>query len=300
MSSEAHDQQLLSLSDLDLVYCALGSPREPSSCTVTLLSSGLIAKHCYLGHMEDEAQAMEVARQLGIRVPNVKRMVKANDDDGIIIMEWIHGTVLEDLWAQIGWVMTIRLAFQLRYAVHRLRSLTSLTAGSLFTGECRSFWLDDRYNLPAHSTPDAITCFIEFWNNFTPRRRKSPEPTKSKSDKKNYLPPLPTSLVFTHHDLAPRNLLVDKQGHLWLLDWEYSGWYPVYFEYASMQNFNVPRNWSWIAQLRWSVFSLISVGVYNCQKDVLQRIRVKFRRFPVGRMYEVLHNKAPTRYSVSL
>jgi hypothetical protein len=67
-----------------------------------------------------------------------------------------------------------------------------------------------------------------------------------------------------------------------------------------MQNFNVPRNWSWIAQLRWSVFSLISVGVYNREKDVLQRIRVKFRRFPVGRRYEVLHNKVPARYSVSL
>ncbi|KAI9787651.1 MAG: hypothetical protein M1839_000182 [Geoglossum umbratile] len=298
MLSEAQDQQLLSLSNLDLVHCVLESPREPSCCKITLLSLGLIAKHCYLSRMEDEAQGMEIARQLGIRVPNVKRTVGTSDDEGIIIMERIHGTILEDLWAQIGWVMTIRLAFQLRYAVRRLRSLTSLTAGSLFTGECRSFWLNDRYKLPAHSTPDAIASFIKFWSSFTSKRRKSPESAKSKSNQKNYLPPLPTSLVFTQHDLAPRNLLVDKQGHLWLLDWEYSNWYPVYFEYASMQNFDMPRNWGWITQLRWRVFSWISVGVYNCEKDVLRRIRGRFRRFPAGRMHEILHDGAPARYSV--
>jgi hypothetical protein len=227
MSSEAHNQQLLSLSDPDLVRCALKSPREPSSCRVSLLSPGLIAKHCYLDHMEDEARAMEIVRQLGIRVSSIKRTVKANDDDGIIIMEWIHGIGLEDLWTQIGWVMTIRLAFQLRYAVHHLRSLTSLTAGSLFTERCRSFWLNDRYNLPAHSTSNAITSFIEFWSNFTPKRRKSPAPAefKSKSNQKSYLPPLPTSLVFTHHDLAApkpprrqtRTPLATRLGVFWLV-----------------------------------------------------------------------------------
>ena len=29
----------------------------------------------------------------------------------------------------------------------------------------------------------------------------------------------PTSFVFTHHDLAPCNIIVDKNDNLWLVDW---------------------------------------------------------------------------------
>ncbi|TAQ89814.1 hypothetical protein B7494_g1859 [Chlorociboria aeruginascens] len=296
MFPKPHDQQLLSCSDPDLAHFILESPRHPSSSRLTLLSPGLVAKLCLPGNMEDEVKAISVARQLGIRVPHIKRTIETRDD-GYIILERINGIILEELWPRIGWIMTIRLAFQLRYSVQRLRSLTSSTAGSLCSGECRSFWLDDRYNLPAHSTPGAIVSFIEFWNNFTPlsRRRQSSEPTRSCNQ--NYLPPTPTSLIFTHHDLAPRNILIDNCGRLWLLDWEYSGWYPIYFEYASMQNFILPRNWGWLAQLRWKLFSWISVGMYSSERDVLARIRTKFTRFPVGRRNEVLHNKAPARYS---
>ncbi len=246
MFSDARDQQLLSCSDLDLLHCIDESPPHPSTKRITLLSPGLVAKYCMSGHMEDEVKGMDVARELRIRVPSIKRTIKTARY-GYIIMERIHGTSLDDLGGQMGWIMTIRLAFQLRYAVRRLRSLTSSTAGSLSSGECRSFWLDDRYNLPARSTPDAIASFIEFWSKFTPpfgRRQSSSEPLKTN---KNHLPLTSTSLVFTHHDLASRNLLVDKRGQLWLLDWEYSGWYPIYFEYAAMQNFIPSRDWGWVA-----------------------------------------------------
>jgi hypothetical protein len=65
-----------------------------------------------------------------------------------------------------------------------------------------------------------------------------------------------------------------------------------------MQNFILPQNCDWIAQLRWKVFSWISVGVYNREIKVLRQNRVRFRRFPVGRMHGVLYNNAPARYSI--
>ncbi|KAJ6007421.1 hypothetical protein N7540_011397 [Penicillium herquei] len=38
-------------------------------------------------------------------------------------------------------------------------------------------------------------------------------------------------IVFTHGDLALRNILVDG-GHVTaILDWEYAGWYPEYWDY---------------------------------------------------------------------
>ena len=43
------------------------------------------------------------------------------------------------------------------------------------------------------------------------------------------------SLVFTHNDLNMRNLLLDDQHVLWVVDWEFSGFYPPWFEYLGMR-----------------------------------------------------------------
>ncbi|KAI0425487.1 kinase-like protein [Xylaria sp. FL1042] len=51
----------------------------------------------------------------------------------------------------------------------------------------------------------------------------------------DYLPHSDQS-VFTHADLAPRNVLVDDRGKITgLIDWEFAGWYPDYWEYAKTQ-----------------------------------------------------------------
>ncbi|GIK04362.1 hypothetical protein Aspvir_008443 [Aspergillus viridinutans] len=41
--------------------------------------------------------------------------------------------------------------------------------------------------------------------------------------------------VFTHADIAPRNIMVDEQNTVTgILDWEWAGWYPDYWEYAQI------------------------------------------------------------------
>ncbi|KAL3485384.1 hypothetical protein BJX62DRAFT_217319 [Aspergillus germanicus] len=49
----------------------------------------------------------------------------------------------------------------------RLRSVSSPTAGSLATGECRSFWLEDHHGPLAHSGPAEVVHLFQFWRNFT-------------------------------------------------------------------------------------------------------------------------------------
>jgi hypothetical protein len=41
-------------------------------------------------------------------------------------------------------------------------------------------------------------------------------------------------LVMCHLDIHSRNLILDGQGKLWLLDWAFSGSYPPYFEAANL------------------------------------------------------------------
>jgi thiamine kinase-like enzyme len=43
-----------------------------------------------------------------------------------------------------------------------------------------------------------------------------------------------TKFVLTHHDISPRNLILDQHGHVWLIDWAYSGAYPPVFESAAL------------------------------------------------------------------
>ncbi|EJD54096.1 kinase-like protein [Auricularia subglabra TFB-10046 SS5] len=41
--------------------------------------------------------------------------------------------------------------------------------------------------------------------------------------------------VFSHCDLAPRNILVRNGRIAAIIDWEFAGWYPEYVEYACME-----------------------------------------------------------------
>ena len=69
---------------------------------------------------------------------------------------------------------------------------------------------------------------------------------------------LPTSehSVFTHADIAPRNVMVDEQNNVTgILDWEWAGWYPEYWEYAQIMRPAFWGGWSvWMektAPRRW-------------------------------------------------
>lgn len=266
-----------------LCHIIASPPLSTSALGVFLLSSNLVAKLLPDRDAPDELAATRLAHDLGIRVPQVKRVL--HSEYGVyVIMDRISGMTLEECWSQSGWLATIRMAFQLRRFVRAMRSRTSPTAGSLVTGNCKSLWLDDYYKLPAHSSPESLADFIRFWLQFIPTRKRA---QRQEIIPPNFVPYVPTSFVFTHQDLAPRNLLVDGQGDLWLLDWQFSGWYPAYFEYVSMQNFN-SEGWSMMARWRWWLFSWISVGSYTREAKALDVIRQKFIRYPLGRKDEVM------------
>ncbi|KAM5360887.1 hypothetical protein ACJZ2D_013454 [Fusarium nematophilum] len=57
--------------------------------------------------------------------------------------------------------------------------------------------------------------------------------------------PRSSESVFTHGDIAPRNVMVDENGQiLALLDWENAGWYPDYWEYANIMRPFTDHDWT--------------------------------------------------------
>lgn len=51
-------------------------------------------------------------------------------------------------------------------------------------------------------------------------------------------------IVFTHSDLAPRNILVKGGRVAAIIDWEYAGWYPAHWEYCqALQHLRPMLDW---------------------------------------------------------
>ncbi|KAF9485739.1 hypothetical protein BDN70DRAFT_910079 [Pholiota conissans] len=73
--------------------------------------------------------------------------------------------------------------------------------------------------------------------------------------------------VLVHQDLAPRNMILDASGKLWLIDWGHAGFYPTYMEHFGLEARTLAMKWlgegtwaAWWGNLRWSVFRWIAIG----------------------------------------
>lgn len=69
--------------------------------------------------------------------------------------------------------------------------------------------------------------------------------------------------VFTHGDVAPRNIMVDEGCRITgIIDWELAGWYPEYWEYANIMKPSKDKDWqSWMertAMQRWDLSGIIA------------------------------------------
>lgn len=274
--------------DSELVGHILSSPRICQYSALYVISPNLVVKCVSKRRAADEVEGIRFAQRLRLRVPSVKRIIH-KDGDVYVIMTRVHGRTIEAAWPEMSWWSTIRAAFQLRNYIRVMRSKSSPTAGSLVTGECNSIWLEDYYGLPDHATPEMFSSYIQFWLEYQPRRKQTNK--RRNTRKLHILPPTPKHFVFTHQDLAPRNLLLDEQDNLWIVDWGRCGWYPLYFEYAGIQDPNF-RLISWGDRLRWWIFCLISVGFYRKERRALAMVRGKCMRYPLARKDVVLPEEA--------
>ncbi|KAG9231243.1 kinase-like domain-containing protein [Amylocarpus encephaloides] len=270
MSLEFDENSLYNYSDDELSSLIDKSPVVAPN--IYVLSPKLVAKHIVPEVLGDAVEAMEVAHALGIRVPFTRRIIK-NDSSACCIMDLIEGVTLEEAWSKLSWFTTIRLAFQLRGFIR-----------SLVSGECKSFWIDDRFRIPDRSAPSTITSFFGFWINFVSIRKAKKNASFPPLPSTAWIPSTAETLVLTHHDLAPRNILLDRRNQNWLVDWDFVGFYPEYFEYAAI----------------WRVFSCISAGFFEKEKRVLGVIQTKFTRWRVGRRFEIMQNGALSKYQPSI
>jgi thiamine kinase-like enzyme len=139
-------------------------------------------------------------------------------------MEYVEGRQLAKCWPSLNWWSKLRIAFTLRRYIRQLRQLRSSRPGPVGDSPalCEGHIF---YDEPRGPFPD-YTSLSAFFNKMLAMSKQGGGAHPNTEDFDDSHP-----LVFTHHDLSLRNVMLGDDGKIWLIDWAWSGFYPEPFEY---------------------------------------------------------------------
>ncbi|KZV66633.1 hypothetical protein PENSPDRAFT_688835 [Peniophora sp. CONT] len=207
------------------------------------ISHSLIAK----SPTNSERASMEFVRQYTtIPVPRTHL-----PNLGWLIMDRIDGETLLSCWGKLSWFRQLRVACTLRLYVKQLRALKRSYPGNIVDGRVGGLLFQHDVSTQGfgpYDSTDALRRFCMYAAHMGwPRRARSDE------DK---LEPFPDpdfewSSVFIHGDLNMTNIMLDRIGTVWLIDWAMAGYYPACLESLAMQQSNelalrdiIPASWA--------------------------------------------------------
>jgi len=202
------------------------------------ISTNTIVK---FGFQIDQAEArnMEfVAKNApSIRVPKTIRTFQKTDECNAlityIVMEFIPGTVLSMCWKEMCEDRRENICDQVVNAITTLQSFKLQTIGPIGGKE---YWIAPREVLFSPSGTKAKTSIsdLERWYDFAldlcKKMRRQPQDAPVFKDS------FGTTLPMTHLDIAPRNIIVQDDDTICIIDWEDAGAYPAHFERMSLEH----------------------------------------------------------------
>ncbi|KAB8229917.1 uncharacterized protein BDW43DRAFT_314563 [Aspergillus alliaceus] len=241
-----------------------------------ILKGGTGTRPCEANILKLVAEAGEREGSRAIPLPKVHRTLNIESEDVIlgvkclILMDFVDGRSVEQCWGDLSQAERVDVVSQVASIITTLRSIplsdqqqqkpgpvgckccvargfwfTDIGAGPFDSKEHLEAWFNDRLEISQkfHQAPDTVPPFH--------------------FDK----------LVLTHLDIAPRNLILDPDGKVWLIDWGDAGIYPDGFEVAllkarrfeapvytdmllEMLSKTLPMHEELHQQLRWITFAL--------------------------------------------
>jgi tRNA A-37 threonylcarbamoyl transferase component Bud32 len=208
--------------------------RERSIVTTVAINSHFVVKYGE-GVNLGEGQMMIFMRQwTNIPVARVFALFRCDTGKNFIVMERIDGTTLEELWHTLDDEKKTEIITKLKRHLRQMRTIESPG------GYCN---LDNKPLLNEIFWTPSLDCVGPFDTeaelcDALVRKCRQSEALKQKSE--YYRDILPVVLrghkpVLTHGDLQRKNIMVRRgtDSDIVLLDWEFAGWYPCYWEYAA-------------------------------------------------------------------
>lgn len=177
------------------------------------------------------------------RIPTPKPLgLVSMNGVSLFFMSYMRSNTLDEVWSSLDSAQKSSIRDQLNAIIIELRSLT-YSEGTPFGGVGGEGCKDIRRHLRHSSTPittlsdfEDFLCtsphpgghvFLELLHQLSPSTMDSAQ-----------------RIVFTHGDLRPDNIVVDVADNHYtitgILDWEYGGYYPEYYESVRCTNCLVP------------------------------------------------------------
>ncbi|KAG6888811.1 hypothetical protein C0995_005831 [Termitomyces sp. Mi166 len=197
------------------------------TCSVKWFPFGLLLK---VGRCDSglEADTLRYIRQnTSIPVPRVAASA-TYDKHAYTLMKEVEGTTLDDVWQDLNAQQRLHVVAQLRDFISQLRRLSPPShvmrdsVCSLHGHAIRDSRISSANPLgPFSSESDFNDHLVEVADVFVDRGLSEPIRARMRNDHR---------IVFTHGDLAPRNIIMRGDTVAAIIDWEESGWLPEHWE----------------------------------------------------------------------
>ncbi|KAJ9219558.1 hypothetical protein DTO027B5_4826 [Paecilomyces variotii] len=228
------DKDVDCVSDESLINLLKSAPilHDLGQTTVVRLSKDLVLKGGG-DVLPCETKVLQlVASKSNIRAPRVHRSIHFNDNTkyfgmmGYIVMDYIDGEPLDRCWGDLSDEQKMDVAKQTAQMIIEMQSIKLLEPGPIGGGPCRGRFF-------THYSAGPFKDAAEFEGWFNHKLDICKKYKHASSD----LPPFKfTEFVLTHQDISPRNLILDRNGLVWLVDWADAGAYPPPFEIAALHS----------------------------------------------------------------
>lgn len=178
-----------------------------------------------------EAETLNfVASKTGIRAPRVHRAFQVEDETqyfgtkGYIVMDFIAGQPLDKCWTNLPYDNQRQIAMQIADMIKEMQAVVISQPGPLGGGPFRGRFFTD-YS----AGPFKDSAKVQNWFNHKLEICKQVNQCP-----KDISPFQFSTFVLTHQDISPRNLILDHNGEVWLIDWANAGAYPPAIESAAL------------------------------------------------------------------
>ncbi|KAJ7650857.1 kinase-like domain-containing protein [Roridomyces roridus] len=171
-----------------------------------------------------------IAANTSIPVPRVHHLYKDGYGYQYLVMDYVDGIELEVAWKTLGPQERLAVVHQLRDYIGQLRALKPPHPGAVEAvngGLCHDFRVRGGEGFRFDTVSEFQLLLGRSW--ILENKRDKYERHASALQR---CASRTCRTVFTHCDLAPRNILVSGSRIVGIVDWEMSGWYPEYWEYT--------------------------------------------------------------------
>lgn len=205
-----------------------------------------------------------------IPVPRVKFIATSSiSHRAHLFMEYIDGKPLGQLWPALSFYAKCRVAWTLRGYVKQLRRIRRENPGTINGSPCVGPLFPTSLTVKPFKSRDDLAEWMNKRLEVCKRIGKT-RPNAPRFDG-NW------NIVFTHGNIIPKNILVANDGTLYLVDWSSSGFYPDWFEYASMiaDDRDLPASWKLLTSfISGSIFGCMRSLAHNYHRDLGWAVRV--------------------------